>query len=70
MAVNAGLEEVSDVAGAQQAPAKKKKKKKKKKAIAVEANFLDEGDEMGSGIAAAAALERTEPLTEEEQLRQ
>ena len=39
MAVNAGLEEVSDVAGTQQAPAKKKKKKKKKKAVAVEANF-------------------------------
>ena len=38
MAVNAGLEEVSDAA-TQQAPAKKKKKKKKKKAVAVEANF-------------------------------
>ena len=70
MAVNAGLEEVSDVAGTHQAPAKKKKKKKKKKAIAVEANFQDEGDEMVPGAAGAAAYERTEPLTEEEQLRQ
>ena len=70
MAVNAGLEEVSDVAGSQQAPAKKKKKKKKKKAIAVEANFQDEGDEIGTGAAASAAFERTEPLTEEEQQRQ
>ena len=70
MAVNAGLEEVSDAA-TQQAPAKKKKKKKKKKAVAVEANFQDEGDELGPGAAAAAAaFERTEPLTEEEQLRQ
>ena len=35
------------------------------------ANFADEGDEMG-GLAepGAAMLERTEPLTEEEQLRQ
>ena len=69
MAVNAGLEEVSDAA-TQQAPAKKKKKKKKKKAVAVEANFQDEGDELGPGAVAAAAFERTEPLTEEEQLRQ
>ena len=51
-------------------PAKKKKKKKKKKAIAVEANFQDEGDEIGTGAAASAAFERTEPLTEEEQQRQ